>query len=120
MVIDVSDISQLGAVFEADLNIDEEKSVPISSKLHPAYPNPFNNAIVIPFDIHIRGKVSITISNILGQKVKSFNYNSYEPGTYRIRWNGLNENNMSVSGGVYIISFNSQFSSDYQKIILLK
>ncbi len=120
MVIDVSDISQLGAVFEADLNIDEEKSIPISSKLHPAYPNPFNNAIVIPFDIHIRGKVSITISNILGQKVKSFNYNSYDPGTYWIRWNGLNENNMSVSGGVYIISFNSQFSSDYQKIILLK
>ena len=120
MIVDVSNISKLEAVFEADLNIDEENSVPVSSKLHPAYPNPFNNAIVIPFDIHVRGKVTITISNILGQKVKSFNYNSYDPGTYRIRWNGLNENNMPVSGGVYIISFNSQFSSDYQKIILLK
>ena len=69
MVLDVENFSELEAVFETDLNIDEQSSVPVSSKLHPAYPNPFNNSIVIPFDVHAHGNITITISNILGQKM---------------------------------------------------
>ena len=120
MVLDIENFSELEAVFETDLNIDEQSSVPVSSKLHPAYPNPFNNSIVIPFDVHAHGNITITISNILGQKIKSFNFNNYEPGTYDIKWNGLNGKNIPVSGGVYIVSFNTQINSDFQKIILLK
>ena len=42
------------------------------------------------------------------------------PGTYDIKWNGLNGKNIPVSGCVYIVSFNTQLNSDFQKIILLK
>ena len=120
MALDVENFSELEAVFETNLNIDEQSSVPISSKLHPAYPNPFNNSIVIPFDVHSHSNATITISNILGQKIKSFNFNNYEPGTYEIKWNGLNGKNVPVSGGVYIVTFNTHLNSDFQKIILLK
>ena len=120
MIIDIEKFSSFEAVFDTDLHLDEEKLVPLSSKLKPAYPNPFNNRVTIPYDIHIKSDVSITISNVLGQKIASFSYSDRLPGNYKVRWNGNNDRNMPVSGGVYLVTLKTPRVTDFKKIILLK
>ena len=118
--VDVGSISSFEAVFEADLSVDEEILLPTVSELKPAFPNPFNSSITIPYNIHTRSDVTITISNILGQKILSFNFNSQLPGNYKVTWNGTNHRNISVSGGVYIVTLQTEKTTDFKKIILLK
>ena len=120
MKVDVESFSSLEAVFETDLSVDDETLIPISSKLKPAYPNPFNSFVSIPYDIHIKSDVSIIISNILGQKIFSYEYNNQSPGTYKTLWNGINERSVSVSGGVYLVTLRTDTATDFKKIILLK
>ena len=120
MIIDIEKFSSFEAVFDTDLHLDEEKLVPLSSKLKPAYPNPFNNRVTIPYDIHIKSDVSITISNVLGQKIASFSYSNKLPGNYKVRWNGNNDRNMPVSGGVYLVTLKTPRVTDFKKIIWLK
>jgi len=120
MKVDVESFSLLEAVFETDLSVDDEILVPISSKLKSAYPNPFNSFVSIPYDIHIKSDVRIIISNILGQKIFSYKYDNQLPGTYKIGWNGINERNVSVSGGVYLVTLRTDTTTDFKKIILLK
>ena len=118
--VDVGSISSFEAVFEADLSVDEEILLPTVSELKPAFPNPFNSSITIPYNIHTRSDVTITISNILGQKILSFNFNSQLPGNYKVTWSGTNHRNISVSGGVYIVTLQTEKTTDFKKIILLK
>jgi flagellar hook assembly protein FlgD len=57
---------------------------------------------------------------MLGQKVKIFNMQSTPAGYHAIKWNGKNDNNQSVSGGVYIYKLQSRQKMQMRKMILLK
>ena len=120
MNVDVENFTSFEAVFDTDLSTDEEKLIPTSSKLLSAYPNPFNNSVTIPYDIHSKSNVTIIISNVLGQKILSYNYQNRPPGNYKISWNGTNNRNISVSGGVYLVTLKTDSSIDFKKIVLLK
>ena len=102
------------------MSTDEEKLIPTSSKLLSAYPNPFNNSVTIPYNIHTKSNVTIIISNVLGQKILSYHYQNKPPGNYKILWNGNNDRNVSVSGGVYLVTLKTDSFIDYKKIVLLK
>ena len=120
MNVDVENFTSFEAVFDTDLSIDEEKLIPTSSKLLSAYPNPFNNSVTIPYKIHAKSNVDIIISNVLGQKILSYTYQNRPPGNYKISWNGINDRNISVSGGVYLVTLKTDSSIDFKKIVLLK
>ena len=120
MAVDVENFKSFEAVFDTDLNVDKDELIPVASKLSPAYPNPFNGFVTIPYDIHTESDVSIIISNILGQKIKSYNYNNQLPGNYKVTWNGSNDRNTSVSGGVYLVTLKTHTEADVKKIIFLK
>ena len=120
MNVDVENFTSFEAVFDTDLSVDEETLIPVSSRLLPAYPNPFNSFVTIPYDIHTKSNVSVIISNVLGQRTFSYNYPNQPAGNYKISWNGINDRNISVSGGVYIVTLKTDVSIDFKKIILLK
>ena len=58
--------------------------------------------------------------NILGQKIKSYNYNNQLPCNYKVTWNGSNDRNTSVSGVVYLVTLKTHTEADVKKIIFLK
>lgn len=120
MNVDVENFTSFEAVFDTDLSVDEETLIPVSSRLLPAYPNPFNSFVTIPYDIHIKSNVSVIISNVLGQRIFSYNYPNQPAGNYKISWNGINDRDINVSGGVYIVTLKTDVSIDFKKIILLK
>jgi hypothetical protein len=52
------------------------------------YPNPFANSTSIQFNLPEAGQVSITVWNLLGEKVAEVTNNSYEAGSYVIPFDG--------------------------------
>jgi hypothetical protein len=66
-----------------------------------AFPNPFNNSTTLVITLNYASDASVTIYNILGQKVKEFNDLGKVNGVRYVRWDGSNGNNVPVSSGIY-------------------
>jgi len=98
------------------LNIEESKNIAKELKLYQNYPNPFNSSTTIPFEIpnEFRGKISITVYNILGQIIKVLLEGHINNSKKSIVWNGIDKSNKQVSSGIYFIKMKG---GDYQKLI---
>ncbi len=75
--------------------------LPVSFILGSAYPNPFNPETTIPYAIHQRMEVEITIFNALGQRVRTLTRGTMLPGHYSIVWDGEGDTGQQVGTGVY-------------------
>ena len=95
-------------------------TLPQSFALHPNYPNPFNPSTSITFDLPEQSNVNLNIYNALGQLVKSYSYNNYPAGSYKVRWNGKNVFGQPLSAGVYIYQLRAGKFVKSRKMILLK
>jgi len=96
-------------------------SLPVSFRLYPFYPNPFNPSTIISFDIPMlkspksRDNVSLQIYNIQGQWVETLLNKPINPGAYRIQWKPAN-----ISSGVYFIQLKVGDELKNQKITFMK
>ena len=54
----------------------------------PAYPNPFNHAIVLPFRLGHESQVELAIYNTLGQRQVLLVDGRLGPGEHRVHWDG--------------------------------
>jgi len=84
------------------------------------YPNPFNPETTIPYSLNKAGQVEMTIFNLLGQKIKVLVDKVQPAGAYKIKWNGRDDHNVSVSSGIYICRLKQNDSIKQQKLMLLK
>jgi hypothetical protein len=77
-------------------------TIPQSFVLHGAYPNPFNSSTAIKFSLPGQADVSLSIYNVLGQAVKSIEYENMPAGEGVIAWDGISDDGGRVSSGVYL------------------
>lgn len=95
---------------EADLTIPERFT------LGQPYPNPFNSVVQIPFELSVPQDVSITIHNVLGQKVATLgDHLQYQSGAHTVTWQAD-----ASASGVFFVRFESGKQTDTRKILLLK
>jgi hypothetical protein len=89
--------------FYLPTKIDEtpESSQPDQFCMYPNYPNPFNAATVIPFDLPHSSYVALEIYNLMGKKVHTLFANQKPAGHYEVQWDGTNELNQAVASGIY-------------------
>ena len=85
------------------------------------YPNPFNPSTTISYNLAENiSDPEIEIYNIKGQKVKSFQLED-KAGESSIVWNGKDENDKSVSSGVYFYRLvNEGKTVQSRKMLLMK
>jgi hypothetical protein len=69
--------------------------------LYQNYPNPFNAGTEIRFQLPKNADVELTVYNILGQTVRTLTQGYKRAGHYILKWDGKNENGLSVPSGVY-------------------
>jgi len=81
---------------------DDNVSKPKTHQLGQNYPNPFNPATTIEYTIVKQGRITLTIYNLLGQKVITLFDKYHLPGTYRIQWDSKDRFNRIVPSGTYI------------------
>ena len=101
-------------------------NLPIVTELTGNYPNPFNPITNIKFSLKANSKVSLSIYNIRGQRVKTLIEDDIQAGYHSVIWNGTDESGKNVSSGVYFSKLKADDSNDggrytsMKKIILLK
>ncbi|UCE67342.1 MAG: T9SS type A sorting domain-containing protein [Candidatus Zixiibacteriota bacterium] len=94
---------------------DSQILLPGSTQLMWNYPNPFNNATALKYNLSQAGNVSITIYNILGQEVARLLNDYQNPGAKTITWNAA-----SLSSGIYFARMKTEDYSGSIKLLLLK
>jgi len=95
-------------------------ALPKQFALHQNFPNPFNPATTIRYDLPKPAQVTLTIYNILGQKVRTL-VNAYETAGYKaIVWDGINEAGHPVGSGLYIYRIEAGDFRKSLKLLLVK
>ena len=94
--------------------------VNITTALKCNYPNPFNPTTNIAFSLKDASNVTMEIFNIKGQKVKTLINDRLEAGSHRIIWDGKDEDNKSVSSGIYFYKMKASKFVSTKKMILMK
>jgi hypothetical protein len=84
------------------------------------YPNPFNPATQIAYQILEPGDVSLTIYNLLGQEVRTLVRGYVQPGQYQVVWDGKDNLGQPVSSGVYVYRLAGKQLSQTRRMLLLK
>lgn len=94
--------------------------IPTLTSLDKVYPNPFNPLTTISYGLAKSENVSIQVYNIKGQPVRTLVSGAQSGGTYRLQWNGTNDNGRALSSGVYYIKMTAGKYTTTQKAILMK
>ena len=93
--------------------------IPIEMRLLQPYPNPFNNSLTIPI-VNTDESAVLVITNLLGQRIKSFDLKKSKMGKNKIIWNTRDDNNRDISSGIYIVSLKTNSKIKSQKVLFLK
>jgi len=94
-------------------------TIPRSFALGHNYPNPFNPATTIPYDLGESAQIEISIFNVRGQRVKEL-LDAFQPaGSYAIRWDGKDEKGRALAGGIYFLRMQAGQSQQSVKLVLL-
>ncbi|MEE4311333.1 MAG: FG-GAP-like repeat-containing protein [candidate division KSB1 bacterium] len=86
-----------------------------SFRIHPNYPNPFNQSTTLTFDLPAKGKMSIHVYNINGQFVEEILDQDMRSGNHKIPWQFRNQ-----SSGVYLLHFKYNNIQKCKKCLYLK
>ena len=95
-------------------------NLPTQFALYENYPNPFNPVTTIRFDVPEISDVNITVYNVLGKQVNSFDLNTMSPGTHHIKWRGIDNAGKPVSSGLYFYTIKAGDFFATKKMMLLK
>ena len=98
----------------------ESEGIPTEFALHENYPNPFNPSTTLRFDLPEVNDITLTIYNMLGQKVKVFNMQSAPSGYHALKWNATNDYGDPVGAGVYLYQLQAKDFVKTRKMVLLK
>jgi len=96
-------------------NRDEKVSTFI---LYPNYPNPFNPATVISWQLAVGNQVKIKIFNLLGQELRTLVNEKQEAGYHSVLWDGRDNSGNPVASGIYICKLQSGNLSRVNLMIL--
>ena len=95
-------------------------TLPSSTRLVGAAPNPFNPVTSISFELSARAEVSLEVYNVSGQRVKTLASGSWDAGRHSVTWNGTDQSGRGVSSGVYFTLFRSGGKTESKRVTLLR
>ena len=96
------------------------EGIPTEFALHENYPNPFNPSTTLRFDLPEVSDATVTIYNMLGQRVRTFNMNDTPAGYHSVKWNATNDYGDPVGAGVYLYQLRADQFVKTRKMVLLK
>ena len=101
-----------------DLRATEPR--PASSRLLPAFPNPFNAGVTVPLELHSGTSAQLTIHDLLGRRVRTLLRGEVPAGTHNIRWDGRDGDGVLVASGVYIAQLLTEGGVSTRRLVLVR
>jgi len=116
----ISDVSYEGKVVprstvEVTVRNVKDEVVPLSFRVDPAYPNPFNPTVTIPFHLEKAMRVRLTVYDLNGRIVAELLNREFPAGMQHFEWQPRD-----MAAGVYFIEIQAGVFRELQKLTLLK
>ena len=99
---------------------DDGAKLPRVLALRDNYPNPFNPATAIEFDLPEDQKASLDVYNVLGERVTSLVNDNLKAGTYRIVWEGRDDFGREMPSGIYLYRLHAGDKTISKRMIMIK
>lgn len=82
-----------------------EPAVPITMRLAPNYPNPFNESTALTFSLpwEFQSQANLSVYNVLGRKIVTLWQGAADGGTHQVVWDGRNSHQTPAASGVYFV-----------------
>jgi len=95
-------------------------TIPERIVLSNNYPNPFNNRTIIPVELPEATKITLTIYDILGNRIRLIYDGIYPPGMHSFSWDGTSSAGVPVPSGVYFCRMIAGSTVQTRKMLLFK
>ena len=109
-----------GSINSASLSNENQSWVPAGFRVFDNYPNPFNPATTIGYELPENSFVAITIYDMLGREVRTLVHQEQGSGHHAVIWDATNDHGAPVSAGVYLYVIQAGKFRQAKKMILLK
>ena len=114
-----SDFGELSQVIESFSQRLGRSGLPNGFALGANYPNPFNPATVIPYELAAGAHVRLEVFNLLGQRVATL-VNGYQAaGSHTATWTATNAAGQAVSAGVYLYRLTAGSAAATGRMVLV-
>jgi hypothetical protein len=94
--------------------------LPVTPRLEPNYPNPFNAQTAIGYQLSEPAKVHLAVYDVLGQPIRLLVEGAQGAGQYQVVWDGRNERGAPVGSGIYCCRLEAGAFGAVRKMVLLK
>ncbi|MFA6108568.1 MAG: FlgD immunoglobulin-like domain containing protein [Candidatus Latescibacterota bacterium] len=98
----------------------ETRWVPTTFALHANYPNPFNPATTIAYQLPQAAPVRLEVFDVLGQRVRILVSGMQPAGYHRVTWDSRDGAGQAVGAGVYLYRLQAGDFVEVRKLLLLK
>ncbi len=98
----------------------DQMSPALTTKLMPAYPNPFRANSTLHYTLAEKGNVDISIYDIRGRVVKTLFQGVKDSGEYNVNWDGSDENGIPAANGVYLCRMQASGKTSTVRMVLVK
>ena len=97
-----------------------DAGVPSGFGLSPAYPNPFNPATTIEFEIPSQARAQVAVADVRGRLVRVLEDREFPAGRHRISWDATDGSDRPVPAGVYVVRLEAGGAIFARKILLAR
>jgi hypothetical protein len=92
-------------------------AAPMTTRLLPNFPNPFNPSTSIVAELAQDGVMSVEIYDMLGRLIRTLADGHHAAGAHVFEWDGLDESGTAVQSGIY---FSRLSTADYTQTIQMQ
>ncbi len=97
--------------------VKHESQLPDKFQLDQNYPNPFGGSTAISYKLKEQSNVKVTIYDVLGREIRSFNAGFQSAGSYGVVWDGRNDLGKVVAPGVYLYRLQAGGEAQVRKMV---
>ncbi len=120
LIAAILDFFEVAGTVDVALSYDFNPSPNLFS-LGPLYPNPSNASIIIPLTVNrAETRLTLTVINLLGQKVLRKDLGKFSSGRYDYRWNLRNSSLVPIQSGMYSITVSDGEQSETRKVTVVR
>ncbi len=97
-----------------------DRGLPLSYRLERNFPNPFNSATTLRYDIPESSEIQIMVYDVTGKKIRSLAHGFRIAGKYAIRWNGESDLGQKMPSGLYVVTMKAAGFNQRIKILMIQ
>jgi len=107
--------------FRRDMNSPVPEIQTLGHTLLPCYPNPFNPATTMAFELTVAEQVNLRIYDMSGRLVRQLVSGSHhDAGRHEVMWDGRDDQGRTVAAGSYLYRLDAGSYSQSRAMVLLK